>query len=266
MHSVCYREYLAKFVFTVAVVCVLLVVPQSVLSLSYEAPQAPSYAPKDKDEGLLVQFAWVGHNLPLDTGEYPPFMYPVLAPFQTNFLTHRVKVLDEAFDMQWADETFDDTIPFWIWTFWGTETKIILDEEEKSLCYAATFGCMIPYAPKFKAGQKAYESPDSASAVLHTLDKSDIIFPLSLTSGGDFYQVIIFPAMHKSIEMIKEKHSKQESAEESLDMSEAQLPINAFVKKAAIRQLSKGHPSMRLDPNYTDIPVFFTPPLTRSKN
>ena len=42
-------------------------------------------------------------------------------------------------------------------------------------------------------------------------------------------------------------------------------PINAFVPKSAIKKVLPSHPLMRLDPQYADKPVFFTPPTTLHK-
>ena len=150
--------------------------------------------------------------------------------------------------MQWADETYDEKVPFWIYMLWMDEDSVIVDKEDKSLCYVPFgVGCLMPYAPTFKNNAPVYENPSTADNVVHRLTKDDIVFPLALTHDGQFYQVIIFPKM-QPIQSAKSVEKATEYAEVSLKGTN---PINAFVKKDVIKSLSPNNPLiMRLDSDY----------------
>ncbi len=49
--------------------------------------------------------------------------------------------------MQWAEDTYDDTIAFWIYFFVDKDEQgIVADKESKSLCYVPFgVGCFMPY-------------------------------------------------------------------------------------------------------------------------
>lgn len=219
-----------------------------------------AYEPKPED-GLIVQLNWVGHTLKdengVDFSRFDPWELPLSLAYGSSFVQKSITPIDEIFAMSWAQdlgaEVNDSSAPFWIWAFWSKSNGLILDSEDKSLCYMPTgIGCLLPYAKHFKKGAIAQDKPSQSATKLHKLGKDDLVFPLSLTSDEKFYQVIIFPNAKR---IMTSKY-----VEEAMKLAREITPINAFVQKSAIKSLPKGSPLVRFDRAYADVPVFFTPP------
>ena len=219
-----------------------------------------AYEPKPED-GLIVQLNWVGHTLKnrdgADFSRFDPWEFPLSLAYTSSFVQKSITPIDEIFAMSWAQdlgaEVNDSSVPFWIWAFWSKSNELILDNEDKSLCYMPTgIGCLLPYANHFKKGAIAYDKPSQSAAKLHKLGGDDLVFPLSLTNDEKFYQVIIFP----NAQRIK----KAKYIAEAMELEGEITPINAFVQRSAIKSLPKGRPLVRFDRAYADEPVFFTPP------
>lgn len=213
-----------------------------------------------------MQFAWLKSNLPYaehdnDTfARFPAWHFPIMQPYSTSFLTRQLLPKPEyVVDMQWADGSYDDSVPFWVWLYWGMSDSMMVDMDDKSLCFsAASVGCLLPYAPKFKNDAALYALPKVDSDTLHKLSSDDIVFPVALSSDGEFYQVIVFPQMQGIT-----KQKTAEDAYEYMDslVEQGRVPLNGFVKKSVIKKLNKGNPLTKIDPNYSDAPVFFTLPF-----
>ena len=238
------------------------------------APYRP-ISENPRNDGLYVGFYFVGHNqrfqgVKPDIDKKSEYYDGVMlasaigAGYYTSFLDKKVREWDNTqgvFGINWAGDLVDIKIPFHIYLMWSAETQTIIDKEQKSLCYSPkAFGCVFPYTPHIK-NSKAYALPNLDSETLYEIDsKKDIVFPIALTSDGAFYQVIIFPSFME----LKDFKEVEESYEfiERERKAHGNEPINAFVPKSAIKKILPTHPLMRLDPQYVDSPVFFTPPTT----
>ena len=135
--------------------------------------------------------------------------------------------------MQWAEDTYDDTIAFWIYFFVDKDEQgIVADKESKSLCYVPVgVGCFMPYEEKFKPKSPIYALPNTSSKTLGSLDKNDIVFAIAKSSDEKFYQVIVYPQMVK----VKESLINQGNTTDALHYMKSITPVNGFVKKSAIK-------------------------------
>lgn len=268
---------------------------QSVESVD-EAEFAP-YRPiseNPRNDGLYVGFYYAGHNqsyqgvkpsLSKKDENYTSFALAsaIGVGYYTSFLDKKLREWDNmqgVFHIGFAKGLVDiEKSPFILYLIWSAEMQVIVDKEQKSLCYTPrAIGCVFPYTPYIK-NTKAYALPNVDSQALYEIDsKKDIVFPLALTSDKAFYQVIIFPHFMNL--------TKFKDVEESYDYFQGVRdecsdgwrathgdgdgicygePINAFVPKSAVKKILPSHPLMRLDPQYADVPVFFTPPKSIHK-
>lgn len=261
--------------------------------------QSPDFAPyrpiseNPRNDGLYVGFYYVGHSKSYDgvkpdidkkSEHYEGVMLAsaIGAGYYTSFLDKKVREWDDrqgVFGINWAVDLVDTNVPFYIHAMWEEESGTIIDKESKSLCYTPkAFGCVFPYTPHIK-NSKAYALPNLDSEVAWEIDsKTDIVFPLAPTSDKEFYQVIIFPHFMtlKKFESVEETYTYLKGTRDECTDGWKEThgdgdgkcygePINAFVPKSAIKKILPSHPLMRLDPQYADSPVFFTPPKSIHK-
>lgn len=268
---------------------------QSVESVE-EAEFAP-YRPiseNPRNDGLYVGFYYVAHgqtrsgrSIALNKNS-PNYAQDTLVDaigvgYYTSFLDKKVREWNEeqwVFSISWAWDLVDiDKAQFFINLMWNGDGTLILDKEQKSLCYTPrAIGCVFPYTPHIK-NTKAYALPNVDSQAIYEIDsKKDIVFPLALTSDKAFYQVIIFPhfmnltkfkAMEESYDYLQGVRDECSDGWKATHGEGDGIcygePINAFVPKGAIKKILPSHPLMRLDPQYADVPVFFTPPKSIHK-
>ena len=228
------------------------------------------------NDGLYVGFYYIGHNKTYqgqkpDIDKKSEYYEGVLLAsaigvgYYTSFLDKKLREWDSTqgvYGINWAGDLVDTNVPFYIYALWAEESGVITDKESKSLCYTPkAFGCVFPYTPHIK-NSKAYALPSLDSEVAWEIEsKQDIVFPIAQT--GEFYQVIIFPSFMelKDFESVEDSHEFIQKEREA----HGNAPINAFVPKSAIKKVLPSHQLMRLDPQYADKPVFFTPPTTLHK-
>lgn len=214
------------------------------------------YEPK-RGDGLTMQLNWVGHGL-IDARypemkSFPAWEIPFSIVHHRDFITQLFAESWDIFAMDWAEDLADPAIAFWLWIFWGSESKIITDGEGKSLCYTpAGIGCLLPYAKSFKAGAGVYPQPDKSTKSIHKLNRKDIVFPLTPTSDGRFYQVIIYP----NAQAMK----RAKTTQEALTIAVKSKPINGFIQKKALKSPPKPNPLIQFDMSYADVAIFSTPP------
>ncbi len=288
------REYIEKFaknlclisVFAVLVFgCEIVIAKESdsnnstksnAQSNQTQATESVPYRPISENphnDGLYVGFYYVGHNKTYqgqkpDIDKKSEYYEDVMLAsaigvgYYTSFLDKKVREWNNrqgVFGINWAGDFVDIKVPFYIYAMWSADTQTIVDKEKKSLCYSHKgFGCVFPYTPYIK-NTKAYALPNLDSRVVYEIDsKKDIVFPIAQTGDKAFYQVIIFPSFME----LKDFKSVEESYEfiQKERYAHGNAPINAFVAKSAIKKILPNHPLMRLDPQYADVPVFFTSP------
>ena len=269
--------------------------PQNPQSQSEQNPDFAPYRPiseNPRNDGLYVGFFYIGHNktyqgvkpdIDKNSDWYQGVMLAsaIGVGYYTSFVDKKLREWDDSqgvFGINWAGDLVDIKVPFYTYIMWSADTQVIIDKEQKSLCYAPKgIGCVFPYTPHIK-DTKAYALPNLDSEVVWEIEsKKDIVFPIAQTSDKAFYQVIIFPHFMnlKDFESVEESYDYFKGArDECSDGWKATHgddgkcygePINAFVPKSAIKKILPSHPLMRLDPQYADVPVFFTPPKTIHK-
>lgn len=269
--------------------------PVASYTQSVESVENAEFAPyrpiseNPRNDGLYVGFYYIGHNksfqgvkpsLSKKDENYADFALAsaIGVGYYTSFLDKKLREWDSTqgvYGINWAGDLVDTNVPFYIYALWAEESGVITDKESKSLCYTPKgFGCVFPYTPHIK-NSKAYTLPNLDSEVAWEIEsKKDIVFPIAQT--GEFYQVIIFPHFMrlKDFESVEESYDYLQGVRDECSEGWRAThgdgvcygePINAFVPKSAIKKILPSHPLMRLDPQYADKPVFFTPPKTIHK-